>query len=79
MRRIEDGKLIYNLESNFNLRQILTDKVLPIEEDLFVQMENNFYVPVKLMFPPKMSPNTKYPMLIVVNRSPGSQEVSPRY
>ena len=79
MRRIGDGKLIYNLESNYNIRQNLKDKVLPIEEDLFVQMENNFYVPVKLMFPPKMSPNTKYPMLIGVNEYPGDQCVKSRY
>ena len=78
LRRIRDGKLIYNLESNYDLRQILIDTVLPIEEDFLVQMENSFYVPVKLIFPPKMSQNTKYPMLIVLNTYPGSQVVSSR-
>ena len=67
LRSLEDGKLIFNLESNHNLRQILLDKELPQERNIHVPIENNFYAPVALKFPPKMSPNTKYPLLVMFN------------
>ena len=78
LRSLKDGKLIYNLESNHKLRQSLTDKVLPQRRELFVPIGNNFSAPVKLLFPAEMSLSVKYPMIVMVSGSPGSQYIKSR-
>ena len=79
LRSIKDGKLIYNLESNYKIRQILMNKVLPQEKYYLVPISNKYSVPVKLIFPPKMSKKTKYPMIVMVAGAPGNQFVHSRY
>ena len=78
LRSIKDGKLIYNLESNYNIRKKLMKEILPYRRYIFVPIGNNFTVPVKLQFPPEMSHNTKYPMIVEVNGYPGTQLVQSR-
>ena len=79
LRSIQNGKLIYNLESNYILRKRIMNRILPNRRDILVPIANDFYAPVKLQFPPDMSAGTKYPLVVRVDGASGSQLVKSRY
>jgi len=76
LRRMEDHALVYLFESNQLLEEKLSEKSLPTRIDTFVELDGGFQAPVKLLLPPHMDENGKYPLLVYVYGGPGSQMVS---
>merc|ERR1711915_307702 len=76
LRRMEDHALVYLFESNQLLEEKLSEKSLPTRIDTFVELDGGFQAPVKVLLPPKIEENGKYPLLVYVYGGPGSQMVS---
>jgi len=76
LRRTDDHSLVYLFEENLELEQSLSSKSLPTRVDTFVQLEGGFQAPVKILLPPHLDENVKYPVLVYVYGGPGSQMVS---
>jgi len=70
---MEDHALVYLFESNQLLEEKLSEKSLPTRIDTFVELDGGFQAPVKLLLPPHMDENGKYPLLVYAYGGPGSQ------
>ena len=79
MRRLSDGAIIHTIESNAILRKNLSlKKNLPKRVDSTENVDG-FNMPVKMLLPPDMMKDKKYPFLVHVYGGPGSQTVDDRY
>ena len=64
---------MFLFEDNLELEEKLSSKTLPTRIDTFVELEGGFQAPVKMLLPPDMDEETKYPLLVYVYGGPGSQ------
>ena len=55
------------------LEEKLSNKLLPTRVDTFIEVEGGFQAPVKILLPPNMDEESKYPVLVYVYGGPGSQ------
>merc|ERR1711892_1085506 len=76
LRRTADHAIMFLFEDNLELEEKLSSKSLPTRIDTFVELEGGFQAPVKMLLPPDMDEETKYPLLVYVYGGPGSQMVS---
>ena len=65
--------MVYLIEANEKLEDDLKDKTLPTRLDLSVEVDGGFKAPVKMLLPPNLSEDSKYPLLVYVYGGPGSQ------
>ena len=63
---------MFLFEDNLELEEKLSSKTLPTRIDTFVELEGGFQAPVKMLLPPDMDEETKYPLLVYVYGGPGS-------
>ena len=64
---------MFLFEDNLELEEKLSSKSLPTRIDTFVELEGGFQAPVKMLLPPDMDEESKYPLLVYVYGGPGSQ------
>merc|ERR1711892_587963 len=76
LRRTADHTIVFLFEDNMELEEKLSSKSLPTRIDTFVELEGGFQAPVKMLLPPDMDEESKYPLLVYVYGGPGSQMVS---
>ena len=70
---MEDHSLVFLFEGNEELEEKLSSKLLPTRVDTFIEVEEGFQAPVKILLPPNMDVESKYPLLVYVYGGPGSQ------
>ena len=70
---MEDHSLVFLFEANLELEEKLSNKSLPTRVDTFIEVEGGFQAPVKMLLPPNMDEESKYPLLVYVYGGPGSQ------
>ena len=73
LRRTEDHSLMFMFEANIELEEKLSNKSLPTRIDTFVELDGGFQAPVKMLLPPNLDEEMKYPLLVYVYGGPGSQ------
>ena len=64
---------MFLFEDNLELEEKLSSKSLPTRIDTFVELEGGFQAPVKMLLPPDIDEESKYPLLVYVYGGPGSQ------
>ena len=64
---------MFLFEDNLELEEKLSSKTLPTRIDTFVELEGGFQAPVKMLLPPDIDEESKYPLLVYVYGGPGSQ------
>jgi len=76
LRKTDDHSLVFMFEDNIELEEKLSSKSMPTRVDTFVELDGGFQAPVKMLLPPHMNEESKYPLLVYVYGGPGSQMVS---
>jgi len=76
LRKTEDHSLVFLFEANLELEEKLSSKSLPTRVDTFIELDGGFQAPVKMLLPPHMDEESKYPLLVYVYGGPGSQMVT---
>ena len=61
---MEDHSLVFLFEGNEELEKKLSSKSLPTRVDTFIEVEEGFQAPVKILLPPNMDAESKYPLLV---------------
>ena len=61
---MEDYSLVFLFEANQELEEKLSSKSLPTRVDTFIEVEGGFQAPVKILLPPNMDEESKYPLLV---------------
>lgn len=81
MRRTQDNKLLYVINDNKQLRELVDKRTLPQIQSFQVSLPNDYKANVRLFLPAILRNDeiTKYPMVVNVDGSPGSQLVNEKF
>ncbi|XP_023219144.1 dipeptidyl peptidase 4-like [Centruroides sculpturatus] len=81
MRRTIDNKLLYVINDNKALRELVDKRTLPKIRSFKVPLHNGYKANVRLFLPAILRDDeiTKYPMVVNVDGSPGSQLVNEKF
>ncbi|XP_068091989.1 A-type potassium channel modulatory protein DPP6 isoform X2 [Hyperolius riggenbachi] len=73
-----DNQLLIELENNHRVRMAMEERQMPYSEFLQVQVED-YRLPMQIIKPATFLNTAQYPLLLIVDGSPGSQSVSEKF
>ncbi|KAM9308848.1 A-type potassium channel modulatory protein DPP6 [Gastrophryne carolinensis] len=73
-----DNQRLTELENNSKVREAMDKRQMPITEFKLIQIDD-YHLPMKIIKPATFTDTAHYPLLLVVDGSPGSQSVSEKF
>ncbi|EHB12068.1 Dipeptidyl aminopeptidase-like protein 6 [Heterocephalus glaber] len=73
-----DKKKIFDLETNEHVQKAVSDRQMPKIEYSRIEVDD-YNLPVQILKPATFTETTHYPLLLVVDGTPGSQNVAERF